>query len=129
MTDNEIIKGFEYCFTNDFGKTNCNKCAFYTATAKCMDDMQNAVIDLINRQKTEIEELKDILEKVPTNAYDLQVEASGKLENQIKSEAIKSFAERLKRKRIALKSEEPVFDLFKVGAIDDLVKEMTEVKE
>lgn len=58
FTDEQIIKALECCFTNDFGKTNCNKCAFYTATAKCMDDMQNAVIDLINRQKAEIERLK-----------------------------------------------------------------------
>ena len=59
MTDNEIIKALQYCFTNDFDKTNCYKCAFYTATAKCMDDMQNAVIDLINRQKARIKELEE----------------------------------------------------------------------
>lgn len=46
----------------------------------------------------EIKELKDILEKVPTNAYDLQVEASEKLENQIKPETIKDFSKRLKSK-------------------------------
>ena len=49
----------------------------------------------LEEARVEIKELKDILEKVPTNAYDLQVEASEKLENQIKSEAIKEFAKKI----------------------------------
>ena len=67
----------------------------YSAVVECSRELAENTLDLIDRQKAEIEELKDILEKVPTNAYDLQVEASEKLENQIKSEAIKEFAERL----------------------------------
>ena len=134
MTDNEIIKALEYCFTNDFGKTNCNKCAFYTATAKCMDDMQNAVIDLINRQNAEIERLNIESETLATQlkgAY----EQIHKL-NMAKSEAIKEFAERFAK---ALSE----FDMSSVGlpdydrgykdcmtaiedTIDSLVKEMTE---
>lgn len=54
----------------------------------------------LEEAKAEIKELKDILEKVPTNAYDLQVEASEKLENQIKSEAIKEFAENVCKGRV-----------------------------
>ena len=127
MTDNEVIKALECC-NKPIRENSYTECAFYHS-GKCSSNMLNATLDLINRQKAEIEELKDILEKVPTNAYDLQVEASEKLENQIKSEAIKEFAERLKRKRIALTCEEPVYDLFKVGAIDNLVKEMEEENE
>ena len=125
MTDNEIIKALECCNGWD---GRCLNCPLNREGTNCKEKLNSYALDLINRQKEEIKELKDILEKVPTNAYDLQVEASEKLENQIKSEAIKEFAERLKRKRIALKSEEPVFDLLKVGAIDDLVKEMTDVE-
>ena len=68
--------------------------------------------------------MKDILEKVPTNAYDLQVEASEKLENQIKSEAIKEFTKRLKEKL----QWDVEFDnkLVFESDIDNLVKEMTE---
>lgn len=113
MTDNEIIKGFEYCFTNDFGKTNCNKCEFYTATAKCMDDMQNAVMDLINRQKAEIERLqkgnKLLSENADTAFQDGLNEAQElyalQVEGEIKSEAIKDFAERLCKGRV---SNDPV---------------------
>ena len=122
MTDNEIIKALECCVTN-----KCDECAIYK---ECHSEngkgRVEVVIDLINRQKAEIKELKDILEKVPTNAYDLQVEASEKLENQIKSEAIKEFAEKLKENycftdrwgKIITKS-----------TVDNLVKEMTEVEE
>lgn len=113
MTDNEIIKALEYCFTNDFGKTNCNKCAFYTATAKCMDDMQNAVIDLINRQREEIERLqkgnKLLSENADTAFQDGLNEAQElyalQVEGEIKSEAIKDFAERLCKGRV---SNDPV---------------------
>ena len=70
--------------------------------------------------RAEIKELKDILEKVPTNAYDLQVEASEKLENQIKSEAIKEFAHFIiDRSRNGL---------IYASDIPDLVKEMAEGK-
>lgn len=113
MTDNEIIQALEYCFTNDFGKTNCNKCAFYTATAKCMDDMQNAVIDLINRQREEIERLqkgnKLLSENADTAFQDGLNEAQElyalQVEGEIKSEAIKDFAERLCKGRV---SNDPV---------------------
>ena len=132
MTDEQIIKALECCATDDMD--DCFQCPYDNMVYnpgydQCADMCRKDALDLINRQKAEIEELKDILEKVPTNAYDLQVEASEKLENQIKSEAIKEFAERLKRKRIALTCEEPVYDLFKVGSIDNLVKEMTEPSE
>ena len=79
----------------------------------------------LEEAKAEIKELKAIFEKVPTNAYDLQVEASEKLENQIKSEAIKEFAERLK-KRFYLLNGRCVVD---IPQINNLVKEMTEVEK
>ena len=46
--------------------------------------------NLINRQKAEIERLN--------SPYEMQVEASKKLENSIKAEAVKEFAERFKEK-------------------------------
>ena len=131
MTDNEIIKALECCFTNDFGKTNCNKCAFYTATAKCMDDMQNAVIDLINRQKAEIERLTaKILVKDNINDYNTaQLRIAREELRTAKSEAIKEFVERVKRTSIGLEiGDDKKFKMTVVStaAIDNLVKEMTE---
>ena len=134
MTDNEIIKALECCFTNDFGKTNCNKCAFYTATAKCMDDMQNAVIDLINRQKAEIERLTaKILVKDNINDYNTaQLRIAREELRTAKSEAIKEFVERVKRTSIGLEiGDDKKFKMTVVStaAIDNLVKEMTEAQE
>lgn len=133
MTDNEIIKALECCFTNDFGKTNCNKCAFYTATAKCMDDMQNAVIALFNRQKAEIERLNSKLAaKDNINDYNTaQLRIAREKLRSAKSEAIKEFAERLKRTSIGLEiGDDKKFKMTVVStiAIDNLVKEMTEEK-
>lgn len=52
----------------------------------------------INRQQAEIEQLKfEIAKLLPKGCpYAIQVEVSNKLEAQIKSEAIKEFADRLK---------------------------------
>lgn len=56
MTDDEIIKALEYCST-DVRENTCPKCAFYKKY-RCSTLMLNAVSDLINRQKAEIERLK-----------------------------------------------------------------------
>ena len=57
MTDEQIIKALEYCST-DVRENTCPKCAFYKKH-RCSTLMLNAVSDLINRQKTEIEELRE----------------------------------------------------------------------
>ncbi len=105
MTDNEIIKALEYCST-DVRENTCPKCAFYKKH-RCSTLMLNAVSDLINRQKAEIERLLQKLQ-------------------QAKSEAIKEFAERLKKHNfvdnLSLDGKETVY----VDDIDNLVKEMTE---
>ena len=58
MTDNEIVKALEYCFTNDWNRTKCDKCKFYTGTTQCVEDLKSASIYLIKRQQAEIEKLK-----------------------------------------------------------------------
>lgn len=84
-----------------------------------------STVDLINRQKAEAERLENI--KFP---YRIQVETSKKIENEIKSEAIKEFAERLKGYPIVENESKEIAYLFvEVRDIDNLVKEMTEGKE
>ena len=130
MTDNEIIKALECCI-----HSCCVGCPCADDDANSCNYDKKYVLDLINRQKAEIEELKDILEKVPTNAYDLQVEASEKLENQIKSEAIKECLARVKNyiKTHCNPYGKPDFDydtsIKILNFIDNLVKEMTEPSE
>ena len=69
-------------------------------------------------QKSEIERLKGY-------PYAIQVEVSKKLESQIKSEAIKEFAERLKEKSFkTIRNYGLTKDVVEVCDIDNLVKEM-----
>ena len=62
VTDNEIIKALKYCGTEVL-KNTCPKCAFYKKH-RCSALMLNAVSDLINRLKAEIEESKTEIERM-----------------------------------------------------------------
>lgn len=153
MTDEQIIKALKYCNT-DVRENTCPKCAFYKKH-RCGTLMLNAVSDLINRQKAEIENLKadnDMYQKVncliagQRDDRDKEIEelqtqmewltgynknlldANTALSGEIeicKSEAIKEFAEKIKQHERIMK-----YDLFQyavsVKDIDDIVKEMTE---
>lgn len=103
MTDEQIIKAAEICRTPD----TCRGCPYHELhTAGCICALMKDVFDLINRQKAKIE--REI--------------------NQIKSEAIKEFAERLKGYAIGENgSKEKAYFFVEVQDIDKLVKEMTEV--
>lgn len=127
MTDNEIVKALEYCFTNDWNRTKCDKCKFYTGTTQCVEDLKSASIYLIKRQQAEIERLKCEMGKLlPKDcAYTVQMEVSNKLETQIRSEAVKEFAERLKEKSFkTIRNYGLTKDVVEVCDIDNLVKEM-----
>ena len=126
MTDEQIIKAYERCFTLGFDESTCYECPFYTATAKCTEDLRDSVLDLINRQKAEIERLKkniDGLNVFTTNHMKV-----------IRLQAIKEFAERLKDDMRL--DEECKYNCISccyeckefVPQIDNLVKEMTEEK-
>ena len=127
MTDNEIIKALECCVTN-----KCDECVIYK---ECHNEngkgRVQVVIDLINRQKAEIERLT-----VNKNAYGLGMQRLAEQLETAKSEAIKKFAERLKATDTAdLVGEQyingEIYGYFYSDAferkIDNLVKEMTEV--
>ena len=120
MTDNEIIKAMQCVIGND---VNCSECTYQKVLPfpSCRRKCAKNALDLINRQKAENESLKVDLAKCSIRLDNLY-----KTANEIKSEAIKDFAERLK--------ENPVqkFDwneYVEVEDIDNLVKEMTEVNE
>ena len=81
----------------------------------------------IKRQQAEIEQLKfEIAKLLPEGCpYATQVEVSNKLEAQIKSEAVKEFAERLKEKSFkTIRNYGLTKDVVEVCDIDNLVKEM-----
>ena len=75
MTDNEIIKALECCFANDWNRTKCDKCKFYTGTLGCVEDLKCASIDFIISQQAEIERLHNEVSKTRRKAL---LEASSK---------------------------------------------------
>ena len=54
MTENEIRKALERCSAN----YNCGDCPYYYDAEECPDPLMNDALDLINRQKVEVEQLK-----------------------------------------------------------------------
>lgn len=120
MTDNEIIKALECCLAKENCEAiSCEKCPL-EKQYECRDIMFHQTLDLINRQKTEIERLAKELMKCK-----LEKEMMYQVAEEIKVIAIKEFAEQLK-KRFYLFNGRCVVD---VPQIDNLVKEITEVEK
>ena len=115
MTDNEIIKAMESAIHRYKDATH------YVSCIVDINILKNA-LDLINRQKTENERLKIDLAKCSIRLDNLY-----KAAYEIKSEAIKEFAERLKSEYEDEKQGR-YMDWLMNDVIDNLVKEMTEVE-
>ena len=124
MTDNEIIKALECCSYATSNK-DCEKCPYYP-DEECVKKQCTDILDLINRQKAEIERLtkeRDFY-KAPSSLLAKGIE-------QIKAEAIKEFAKRL-TDTILDKSDRSLdnpngndyFISDVIEDIDNLVKEM-----
>lgn len=136
MTDEQIIKALERCFTRGFDESTCYECPFYTATAKCAEDLRDSVLDLINRQKAEIEELRERISYLGKSIDCSRKEYNRLLQKlqQAKSEAIKKFAEQLKETAYSYSDisgyRSTVVDADSIDnlAKEMLVKEMTEGK-
>lgn len=110
LTDEEIIKRLEQCVNR--GNRNYDT---------------DIVLDLINRQKAEIEMLKSandkkfrqwnmLAEKTKQHYADLYNEAK----DILKAEAYKEFAERLKKETLSDRG----YDILQQGTIDNILKEM-----
>lgn len=97
MTDNEIIKWLE-------GMSN-----------KYPNGFSTEALTLINRQKAEIERLQKEANLVSIQFQDLQERI-----NDIKAEAYKEFAERLKN----IGCQEGAYGLVSVFEIENLLEEM-----
>ena len=111
MTDNEIIKALEYCTDYPSCPTDC---PLFEQPMDCLLKLSKPTLDLINRQKAEIERLEIKIEGVQ--------EANAILREHIRK-AVKEFAERYKA---LLETElawcECVDEITK--PLDNLVKEM-----
>lgn len=105
-TDKDIISSLEVIATT----CNCNECKIRSGkwgTCNCSETTANAALDLITRQKAEIERLKGWENLLKAEKHSL-----------IKTEAIKEFARRLK---CGVPQETGVI---RCSDIDNLVKEM-----
>ena len=114
MTDEQIINGLECCATDD--GDDCSQCPYGDIVYKsgnggCVNRCRKNALDLINRQKAEIERLKaKSKQKNPYEEYGNCVAIGDslvfthtlndydKLIKDIGTEAIWEFAERLKNK-------------------------------
>lgn len=127
MTDNDIIKALECCGCDNY---QCDNCPYAYKTCTVYKDS----LDLINRQKAEIERLRSMNRAKLATIHDLQIELK-----IAKSEAIKEFAERLKDHSRKMQSSDFSGDFWDeavdfsgdtwdeavlVEDIDELVKEM-----
>ena len=146
MTDNEIIKALECCKSSN-ELTACRKCPALKdnicgdCSAKISNGIMDAMLDLINRQKAEIEKLREeneIYRRVNfliAGQRDERDKEIVSLESELKnskSEAIRKFAEKLKNRaykhiykrfgsaEFVVKYEIPPI------SIDSIIKEMTE---
>ena len=91
MTDNEIIKALECCLSQN---GECDNCPQHSRT--CVDDLLHQSLDLINRQKAEIERWRTECGNQSTlwsKHYESIFETA---KETIKAEAIKEFAERVR---------------------------------
>lgn len=113
MTDKDIIKALKCCSYDNY---QCDNCPYAYKTCTVYKD----AIDLINRQKAEIERLRSMNRAKLATIHDLQIELK-----TAKSEAIKEFAERLKEKAYTYSSitgyKSTVVD---VCEIDSVMEEM-----
>lgn len=141
FTDEEIIKALMCHFNEELDEEafQCVDCPLYNDTSpSCTEALKSYVLDLINRQKSEIERLKEC----PKCVYEYDGEITeycvqGPCQNfktveQIKAEAYKEFVEKLKKELLAYRKKrrnaldnESVFVVDKVRQmIDNLLKEM-----
>ena len=113
MTDKEIIQALECCIDYPSCPTDC---PLYEQPMDCLLKLSKPTLNLIKRQKAEIESLRESFN------FDFDNFAS-EYDSKIKAEAIKEFAERLKAK--VQKPEYPREDFFVCESdIEELLEEM-----
>ena len=77
FTDDDVIKALECCAY----KSTCEECPYYQQGASCLDVEVDA-LDLINRQKAEIERLYKEIERISKMTVETNVKEMTEGENQ-----------------------------------------------
>ena len=124
MTDNEIIKALECDLT--LSVKVCPECPYFrkrNGNTHCASILLQDAIDLINRQKAEIERLQSPCE--------MQIEISKKIENSIKAEAIREVVKKVKSSLWDLPTmcdEEGEYDYVCMEALEDFLDNLVKEK-
>lgn len=126
MVDKDIIKALECCA----GDGSCAECPYDVGCVNGNHRLAEDTLKLIKRQQAEIERLHEVINGFEEQAHKelmAYMQLSEKYQNA-KSEAVKEFAERLKENFETYTDAEEQNALYVRSLIDNLVKEMTEVK-
>ena len=121
LTDKDIISSLEVIATT----CNCNECKIRSGkwgTCNCSETTANAALDLINRQKAEIERLRG--STIVNNIMESQ-----RIKREAKAEAYKEFAEKLKLHSYIMSDESQTgiinrYSIVTVNQIDNILKEL-----
>lgn len=132
MSDEDIIKALECCKEAKLNQDCLDlECPFATEYGCNIDveELRNAALDLINRQKAEIDRLQRDIASQKDLIESMYIGQKG-LVDYAKSNAIKEFVERLKSKMIITHKSKEGYCVYEFDdeLIDNLVKEMTESK-
>lgn len=120
FTDEEIIKAVECCSEPC---CVCDECPLYCVGVNCSSfELHRYALDLINRQKAEIERLRG--STIVNNIMESQ-----RIKREAKAEAVKEFAEKLKLHSYIMSDESQTgiinrYSVVTVNQIDNILKEM-----
>ncbi len=126
FTDEEIIRNYEWCIgcTSD----RCRECTM-DEEGFCEEELQDLVLDLIKRQREEIERLEKARQRqayLSCNLRGQKYELMNRI-SVVKNEAYKEFAERLKSYLLLNKKGE--MSVISFENVDTLLKEMVGEEE
>ena len=127
IIDEQIIKALECCAKEEDGNCAIRGCPLHKHCKKDIHTLEKSALDLINRQKAEIDRLKkenEFHRKTITENAQRALEVLVDEIDKAKSEAIKEFAERLKEKTKLLPFAAMPHTYVTGIDIDRLVKEM-----
>lgn len=126
FTDEQIIKALEVCVRND----SCKECPInpnHGNYGYCTNLALTYALDLINRQKAEIERSIDECGKQSILWKQHFESIFETAKETARDEAIREFAERLKQQRMNVRGHAGCIEsIVLVKEIDQIAKEMTE---
>ena len=97
LTDSEIVKALECC-SADKSTKYCLTCPLQDMgfVGECIPEKSKNALDLINRQKAEIERFDQVIDQALTKTNEAKALIE-KVEKMNKAEAYKEFAEKIKK--------------------------------